>query len=169
MTSQGMRRGLGSTLARAAIVLGVLTGSVAGTLATNAGTADASPLPTIKFLRGEVGAFQVAVRGTGYTPGGSVWIGIAIDTYNATSGKYKWNYQWGAWVTASPKGANRAGGVVQTTITVRSTCPRLGLSASDWTTGASTPLAAPSEYGSGGIPPNQVDNTTTISSAFCTR
>ena len=174
--SRGLRRGLGFTLVRPIIVLGLLAGVTAGTFVTDVGTASASPRPTIRFqsesFDSATNTYQETVVGTGYTPGALVWIGIAVDQYVPTLGKSKWNYQWGAKVNAAPMGFfPNPGGQVRATISVPGTfgCrPDFGLSASDQATGASTaPMTLAQERKYGIIVQDQVDNTSVISEGYC--
>ena len=156
------------------IGLGLLAGATAGTTIADVGTASASTPPSIKFVSESYanGAFQEKVSGRGYVAGGRVWIGVAVDSWNASLDTYSWNYQWGTFVTATPRGIRYAGGDVSATISVNTgsfggACrSALGLAASDQATGASTPAAPASQYG-GVIPANQVNNTSQISSGFC--
>ena len=151
--------------------IGLMAGATGAATVTNAGTAGATTAPSIRFVSEGYanGVFQEKVAGQGYAPGGRVWIGIAVDTWNPSTGKSSWSYQWGVFVTASQMGFNFAGGTVSATIpvTVGTFCrPSLGLAASDQTTGAYTPAAPASQYG-GVIPPNQVNNTSQISARSC--
>ena len=147
-----------SKLLRPIIVLGLLTGATAGTLATGTATASASPAPSIFVQHASLdshGVLQVQVAGSGYTPGGQVWIGIASDDWNPSIHKFSWDYKWGTWVTASPRGFYpNPGGRVSATITITNACNgewRFGLAASDATSGAvKSPRLAPNNTELGG-------------------
>ena len=167
-------KSLVSKLLRPIVALGLLTGATVGTLATGTATASASPAPSIFVQHASYvawglhsGVIEVQVAGGGYTPGGRVWIGIASDDWNPSTHKSSWDYQWGTWVTASPRGFYpNPGGWVSATITVTvENCAfggPLGLAASDVLSGASTPPARAKEYGRKRVGKSQINNTSEV-------